>query len=129
MSVVERIQERRVAPRAEARFPAIITERAEKADLPCDEEVLSPLFGETLNLSERGVYVEVDEPLCVGRPVFVTLEVRGRCLRLAGRVARSMRVRGARRFRLGIEFAGLDDAARALLCGEIRKRSAPSIFN
>ncbi len=129
MSPVERFHERRHAPRAALRVPAVVSERAAPADLPCDEEHLAPLFGESVNVSERGALVEVDEPICLGRPVVVILEVRGQKLRLDGRVARTTRVRGSGRIRIAVEFSEPDVRARALLRAEARKVSAQAVFN
>ena len=114
MSVVEPIHERRVAPRVDVRCRAQVTEPAEPAEVPGDEELLVPLFGSVVNLSETGVLVEVDEPLCYGRAVVVTLEVDGRTLTVAGKVQRTTRLRHCPGlFRLGIEFTGLTDSERA----------------
>jgi hypothetical protein len=129
MSVVERIHERRVAPRVDARYRAHVTEPPERADVPGDEELLAPLFGAAVNLSETGALVEVDEPLCAGRQVVVAIEMDGRTLSLKGRVARTTRLRGAPIFRLGIEFADLDDAAREAIRARIRRGIVSAFLN
>jgi hypothetical protein len=126
---IERLEERRVARRAESRLPVVVTERCEKTALRCDQELLSPLFGETVNLSEVGILVEVDEPVCLGRPVAVTIELPSGNVTLRGRVARYTRVRGTKKIRLGIELHGVDNPTRALLRAEIRRASAPAVFN
>ncbi len=106
MSMIEKIPERRVAPRAVTACRVYVTEPpAPTCDLPGDEELLAPLFGRAVNLSVTGVLVEVDEPLCLGRRVVVTLELDdGSRVSLRGRVARTTRVRGTALFRLGIGF-------------------------
>ena len=130
MSVVEPIQERRVAPRVDLRCRAQVTEPTEAAEVPGDEEFLVPLFGTAVNLSETGVLLEVDEPLCFGRTVVVTLELDALTLMVSGRVARTTRLRHCPGlFRLGIEFTGLSEAERAAIKVTTRRKVVSAYLN
>jgi hypothetical protein len=130
MSVVEPIHERRVAPRVAASYRAQVTEPVEAAEVAGDEELLVPLFGTVVNLSETGVLVEVDEPLCSGRAVVVTVELEGAALALRGRVARTSRLRHCSSlFRLGIEITALPESARGALRRAVRRRLVSSYLN
>jgi hypothetical protein len=129
MSVVERIHERRVAPRVDACCRVHVTEPTGHAEVPGDEELLAPLFGHAVNVSETGVLVEVDEPLCAGRRVIVTLERDGETLAFEGRVARTTRLRGSPRYRLGIAFCEPAGEAREALRETIRSGLVASYLN
>jgi hypothetical protein len=131
MSLVERIPERRIAPRAEAACRVFVTEPLVAcAELPCEEELLVPLFGRAVNISETGVLVEVEEPLCFGRRVMTTIELEGGPrLVLRGRVARTTRVRGSPLFRLGIEFDPLPADQREALRDVIREGIISTYLN
>lgn len=129
MSVVQRIHERRVATRVDSESRVILTEPGEPGAIPGDEEFLAPLFGTALNLSETGVLVELDEPILTGRPVSISLELDGRVLDLRGRVARSTRVRGSSKVRLGIEFEGLSEAERDAIRERTRRAAVCAYLN
>ena len=131
MSIVERIPERRIAPRAEAAFRVYVTEPCvAETEVEGDEELLVPLFGRAVNISETGALVEVDEPLCLGRRVVVTLHLEdGPRLTLRGRVARTTRVRGRETYRLGIGFDPPSAEERSALTDAIREGVVVSYLN
>jgi hypothetical protein len=107
MSVVqiERIdQERRRAMRVEEEVRAYVTERRKTSPVPGMDEFLAPLFGRSLNLSESGILLELDECLAPGRRVEVGIELDGRKLVLPGIVARVLRPKKSDRVHVGIRF-------------------------
>ena len=129
MSVVERIHERRIAPRVEADHRVLLTERLDTPELPCDEELLAPLFGAALNISETGILVEVDEPLCIGRRITVTVELDEGRTSLEGRIVRSSLVKGSGRVRLAVEFERVDAGVHEAIRKAIRRGAVCAQLN
>jgi hypothetical protein len=110
---IERIHERRRAMRVEESGRAYLTERRSGSPVPGMEEVLAPLFGRILNLSETGLLLELEEPIQPGRRVVIGLELNGRRLEFAAVVTRICRPRGgAGRIHVGLRFAALSPAQR-----------------
>lgn len=118
MSVVqiERIdQERRRAMRVEEEARAYVTERRKCSPIPGMEEFLAPLFGRSINVSESGILLELDECLAPGRRVQVGLDLDGRKLVLPGIVARICRPKKSDRVHVGIRFLDLGKEEKAMI--------------
>jgi hypothetical protein len=109
---IERIQERRRAVRVEENGRAYVTEKKGCSPIPGMDESLAPLFGRTLNLSETGVLLELEESMMPGRRVVLGLELDGAEVELAAVVARVCRPRGVSRVHIGLRFVDLDEGLR-----------------
>ena len=73
----------------------------------------SLIFGNILNLSENGVFVETNDPVEAGTTLDLELILPGsrELLRIKGQVARQHALAGKVRYGLGVQFQGLDPMA------------------
>lgn len=74
----------------------------------------SLIFGNILNLSETGVFVETNDPVDIGTTLDLELILPGSrdLLLIKGKVARQHTLAGKVRYGLGVQFRDMDAAAR-----------------
>lgn len=119
---IERIDERRRALRVDEPCRVFVTERRPECVIPGWDETLAPIFGVTLNLSETGALLALDEPLPLGRLVCVGIEVAGHRLELPAVVMRVGRCRSSGVAHVGVRFARVPPRVHERLLAIVRAR-------
>ena len=119
---IERIDERRRAIRVDQPCRAFVTERRAESCVPGWDETLAPTFGHTLNLSETGALLALDDPLPLGRAVVVGIELDGERFEAPAVVLRCSRSRAGEGANVGVRFTRLPCRAKELLLRCVRDR-------
>ncbi len=83
------------------------------------------IFGNILNLSENGVFVETNDPVEAGTPLDLEMILPGSrdLLLIKGKVARQHTLAGKVRYGLGVQFRDMDAAARRAIQQYIERES------
>ncbi len=83
------------------------------------------IFGNILNLSESGVFVETNDPVEPGTTLDLELILPGSrdLLLIKGKVARQHKLAGKVRYGLGVQFRELDPTSRTAIQSYIERES------
>lgn len=131
MSVVVSIDERRAAVRVDADLPACLseTELIDPGAYPGDEEVLAPLFGHVVNLSQTGLLVRTTQPIYRGRRVRIVLHAGEDRLDLVGMIVRSRLLGEQGDSLVAIRIVGIGEREQRALTRLVAARQADPSLN
>jgi c-di-GMP-binding flagellar brake protein YcgR len=103
------------------KYPRITTENAVSYIL-FDEnnEVIDRGNGKTLNLSQSGVLLKTEKPINGSYILLITINLRGKKVKVRGRVVNTRQSERLRMFLSGIEFIGNDQEQREAIVAFVK---------